>query len=181
MLLDQPPEESVPIPDFRTVGSGSVPQASPNLLDTIYLCQERQGWYQDYLRSVGAEPLDFCGSLTTTSDMRAAAEAMREKLRIAVDGRLNHRTKRDAMSACIASAERAGVQPPSPDADVVGFDAPAPVPRRRRLGSYYTPDDLATVLVRWALADGDGSAERSVPGDKSAAGVILSEGTVPLN
>ncbi len=31
-----------------------------------------------------------------------------------------------------------------------------PVPRRRLLGSYYTPDELATVLVRWALADGDG-------------------------
>ena len=33
---------------------------------------------------------------------------------------------------------------------------PAPVPKRRLLGAYYTPDDLATVLVRWALADGDG-------------------------
>ena len=30
------------------------------------------------------------------------------------------------------------------------------VPRRRRLGTYYTPEDLAMVLVRWALADGDG-------------------------
>lgn len=29
-------------------------------------------------------------------------------------------------------------------------------PRRRRLGAYYTPDELAAVLVRWALADGDG-------------------------
>ena len=30
------------------------------------------------------------------------------------------------------------------------------VPRRRLLGSYHTPDGLAAVLVRWALADGDG-------------------------
>lgn len=30
------------------------------------------------------------------------------------------------------------------------------VPKRRLLGAYYTPDKLATVLVRWALADGDG-------------------------
>ncbi|MDE0124096.1 MAG: N-6 DNA methylase [Bryobacterales bacterium] len=30
------------------------------------------------------------------------------------------------------------------------------VSRRRLLGTYYTPDDLATVLVRWALADGKG-------------------------
>lgn len=30
------------------------------------------------------------------------------------------------------------------------------VSRRRLLGAYYTPDDLATVLVRWALAGGSG-------------------------
>ena len=30
------------------------------------------------------------------------------------------------------------------------------VDRRRLLGVYYTPDDLAMVLVRWALADGSG-------------------------
>ena len=28
--------------------------------------------------------------------------------------------------------------------------------RRRLLGAYYTPDDLATVLATWALADGEG-------------------------
>ena len=33
---------------------------------------------------------------------------------------------------------------------------PGSMPRRRLLGSYYTPDGLAMVLVRWALADGDG-------------------------
>ena len=33
---------------------------------------------------------------------------------------------------------------------------PGSVPKRRLLGSYYTPDELAAVLVRWALADGDG-------------------------
>ncbi|MCY3942569.1 MAG: ImmA/IrrE family metallo-endopeptidase [Gemmatimonadetes bacterium] len=109
LLLDEPPEESVPIPDYRTVGSGALPQPSPNLLDTIYLCQERQAWYQDYLRSMGAEPLDFVGSLAANSDTRAAAEAMRDKLRITVDGRLGHRTPQKALSACIASAESAGV------------------------------------------------------------------------
>lgn len=30
------------------------------------------------------------------------------------------------------------------------------VPARRLIGAYYTPEDLAMVLVRWALADGDG-------------------------
>ncbi len=47
-------------------------------------------------------------------------------------------------------------QPSSANPEVVVYEAPAPVPKRRLLGSYYTPDDLATVLVRWALADGAG-------------------------
>lgn len=44
----------------------------------------------------------------------------------------------------------------SPTDQVTREHEPAPVPKRRLLGSYYTPDDLAMVLVRWALADGDG-------------------------
>ena len=75
----------------------------------IYLCQERQDWYHDYLRSLGAEPLDFLGSLTTTTDTRAAADAMRDKLRISVDERLKHKRPEEALSACIASAEKTGV------------------------------------------------------------------------
>ena len=34
---------------------------------------------------------------------------MRDKLRITVDGRLRHRTPQEALSACIASAEKTGV------------------------------------------------------------------------
>ena len=58
---------------------------------------------------MGAEPLDFVGSLTANSDTRAAAEAMRDKLRITVGGRLKHRTPQKELSACIASAESVGV------------------------------------------------------------------------
>lgn len=109
LLLDEPPEESLPIPDFRTVGGAPLPQPTPDLLDTIYLCQERQGWYQDYLRSMGAVPLDFVGSLSAAADPRAAAETMRDKLRMTVAGRLRHRTLQEAISAFIASAEETGV------------------------------------------------------------------------
>ena len=41
LFLSEPLEETVPIPDFRTFDGNAVTRPSPNLLDSIYVCQER--------------------------------------------------------------------------------------------------------------------------------------------
>src|SRR5437867_1947482 len=66
-FLQEPPVEHVPIPDFRTTDSVHAGRPSPDLLDTIYICQQRQEWYRDFARSTGEERLAFVGSVQPTA------------------------------------------------------------------------------------------------------------------
>src|ERR1700752_2615413 len=61
LFLQDPPDERLPIPDFRTVANTGVVRPSPDLLDTVYTCQQRQEWYRDYARSEAHEPVNVVG------------------------------------------------------------------------------------------------------------------------
>ena len=74
-FLSRPLQEPVPIPDLRSVGNRFLDRPSVDLLDTVYLCQQRQDWYRDYARMEGEGPLPFVGSATSASD----AESTRRK------------------------------------------------------------------------------------------------------
>ncbi len=76
-FLDAPPDEKLPIPDYRTIANVQLSRPSANLLDTIYVCQRRQDWYRDHARDDGFEPLDFVGSATTETPIRDAARLIR--------------------------------------------------------------------------------------------------------
>lgn len=108
-FLRERPREDVPIPDFRTVQGKRVEQPSPNLLDTIYLCQQRQEWYREYARTTGETPLDFVGSLDRSSAVKGAAEQMRRALGFAVEQRKRLPTWEKALRYFIDQAEDLGV------------------------------------------------------------------------
>lgn len=80
LFLETPPEERLPIPDFRTVGSRPAAPPSPDLLDVIYQSQRRQEWFREYLIAEGGRGLDFVGSLKAGAPVEQAAAAMRERL-----------------------------------------------------------------------------------------------------
>src|SRR5438093_7347609 len=69
LFLDAPPVERVPIPDFRTIGNTHIDRPTPDLLDTIYLCQQRQEWYRDFARMMGEVPLNVIGTARVTDDV----------------------------------------------------------------------------------------------------------------
>jgi len=76
MFLAQPPNEPLPIPDFRTMGDAQVEHASPNLLDTIYQCQQRQEWYREYAGIQRESSVPFVGTFTVGADIVEAAAQM---------------------------------------------------------------------------------------------------------
>lgn len=108
-FLPQPPEEHVPIPDFRTVGSGRVHRPSPDLLDTIYLCQQRQEWYRDFARLSSARPLELVGSATVNSDVIGTAARMRNSLHFDLNERRVIPSWTEALRKFIELADAAGV------------------------------------------------------------------------
>jgi Zn-dependent peptidase ImmA (M78 family)/transcriptional regulator with XRE-family HTH domain len=107
LFLPEPPEEHLPVPDFRTMGGVEVGTASPDLLDTVYQCQQRQDWYRDYARVRRESPVPFVGSLTTDTDAVEAACAMHMALSYAPEDR--GPTWAEALRRLIEAADRQGI------------------------------------------------------------------------
>lgn len=107
LFLPEPPEERVPIPDYRTMGDVGIGRPSPDLLDTIFQCQQRQEWYRDFAQLSGEDPVAFVGSLTTATPVADAAATMRETLVFGVDERGS--TWTDALRLLNDRAEDVGV------------------------------------------------------------------------
>ena len=109
LFLPAPPHEPLPIADFRTVANREHSRPSPNLLDTIYLCQQRQDWFRDYARVHALPALDFAGSVTVQDAPQRVADAMRETLALGIAERQELSTWTDALRQLIGKAEDAGV------------------------------------------------------------------------
>lgn len=67
MFLDEPPEEELPVPDFRTMKDASIRRPSPNLIETIQSIQQRQDWIRDWLIEEGSQPMQGQRVLTCFS------------------------------------------------------------------------------------------------------------------
>jgi Zn-dependent peptidase ImmA (M78 family) len=108
-FLREPPHETVPIPDLRTIGNVLIERPSPDLLDTIYLCQQRQEWYREYAQATGEPPLDFVGSLRATDDVATAAERIRTALGFSIEERRQLPTWTAALRRFTEQADALGV------------------------------------------------------------------------
>jgi Zn-dependent peptidase ImmA (M78 family) len=109
LFLAEPPAIRIPIPDLRTVADREIENPSPDLLDTIFICQERQDWYRDYARSEGYQALSFVGAASVSDNVEHVASAIREALRFDIAERRDMPSWTDALRSFIDRADQLGV------------------------------------------------------------------------
>ena len=109
LYLPEPPEDRLPIPDFRTRRDDELLRPSPDLLETVYLMRRRQAWMRDELIEEGSDPLDFVGAYAECQDPYRVASALRDALQLERDWASRQSTWTDALSHLREQADRAGV------------------------------------------------------------------------
>ncbi len=108
LFLSEPPEEDIPIPDFRTVGE-RVRRPSPGLLDTIYSMQRRVAWLREERLECEAEPIEFVGNANLSDDPSGVGREMRRTLGLGDGWAAPARTWQEAVRELRVAIETGGV------------------------------------------------------------------------
>lgn len=113
LFLEDPLVETMPIPDFRTIGDRPVAgvggAVSADLLDVVYACERRQEWYRENQLLEGEPPLPFIGVASTADRVDEVAVQMRTLLAWTADSRASCRTPDAALTWLREHAEATGV------------------------------------------------------------------------
>ena len=109
MFLNEPPEETIPVPDFRTKTDDSVDAPSPNLTATIQLMQLRQMWMREWLTEQGNDRLALVGSATLDRNPKSLAQEIRQALELSPEWAEQVATWELALTTLRRSIERAGI------------------------------------------------------------------------
>ena len=92
LFLPEPPVERLPIADLRTFADQGLARPTPDLLETIFLCQQRQDWYRDFALTVRLPESGFVGSAALSDRPEDVAARMAETLGFDVAARAACRT-----------------------------------------------------------------------------------------
>lgn len=109
LFLDQPPEEKLPIPHFRTLKDKAIHRPSPDLLETVQTMQRRQSWMRDFLVEENERTLPFVGSVNIDTGIESVTESIRRTLGLKSNWAREHATWGQASAALREAVDQAGI------------------------------------------------------------------------
>jgi Zn-dependent peptidase ImmA (M78 family)/DNA-binding XRE family transcriptional regulator len=106
LFLEEPPEDDVPLPDFRRHPASI--DLSLDLRDVISDVLRKQDWYRDHRAERDEEPIEFVGRFTISSDASVVAEDIRVTLEF--ETHIRPESQADSLlRAFVIQVEAAGV------------------------------------------------------------------------
>ena len=109
LFLNEPPDDRLPIPYFRTLPTETQTKSSVDLLETIQMLQQRQSWMREFLLDQGKERLPFVSSAGTDEQATLVAQRMRRTLGIHGGWASQQPTWTDALRTLREFMENAGI------------------------------------------------------------------------
>jgi Zn-dependent peptidase ImmA (M78 family) len=109
LFFSKPPVLNLPIPDYRTLRDETLREPSPNLLDSVYLCQQRQEWYREYKRIRQLGHVACIGRARVGEDVVRVAQEMRTELGLTTEQMSACPTWEKALEHFMALVDNLGV------------------------------------------------------------------------
>lgn len=108
MFMNEPPNEEIPIPFFRT-GAAPRDNVSLNVYHTIQIIKDRQNWLTNYLQESGYSDLDFVGKYNDNADYKMIANDIRTTLNLPEDWASQCDTWEEALDYLTLHIEEIGI------------------------------------------------------------------------
>ena len=108
LLLTEPPQETLPIPYFRSNGNNTG-KVSINVYDTILLIQQRQDWLRNYLIDNNYGALSFVAKFHNQNNVKDIVADIRQTLNLHENWAADFTTWQEAQDHLITHIEDKGI------------------------------------------------------------------------
>lgn len=144
LLLDEPPEEAVPIPFFRT-NQNRTDKVGLNVYDTILLNQKRQQWLQQYFQDNSFDKPGFVGKHKGVTNYLTIVEDIRAELKLDIDWAQNLPNWEKALDHLTQVIENKGIIVTFNG--IVGNNTKRPIPVEQCRGFVLVDDTVPFMFV----------------------------------
>lgn len=109
LFLQEPPNESIDFPLFRTGHANPTYQVSPNVYDTILELSRRQEWLREYLVQLEVKPLDYVGRFDQHTPVEQFVQDLRDQLGLKAGWTVASPTWEETLTKLMDAIERIGI------------------------------------------------------------------------